>query len=247
MTCRQSVLLAAGAGSRLGERAAGKHKCMVEVGGTTIVDNLCDALEAHGIEELVVVTGYMHEALAGHLRSRKRSFELRFVENPGYLETNNIYSLWLARELIKPPFLLLECDVFFEAALLEALLEPNRMLVSAYKEDMTGTAVAVSPTGEVTRLVLDAHLNGEDRAKLYKTVNFYSFSRSTWFEQFEPAIKERIEAGDLGCFYEAALVPGLATGAVRMTAIDVTGRKWIEIDSPQDLARAEAMFFGRVV
>ena len=242
MTCKQAVLLAAGSGSRLRERTEAKHKCMVEVAGTPIVDNLYDALETLGIEELVVVTGYLREVLTDHLQSRERNLRLRFVENEHHAATNNIYSLWLARELIEPPFLLLECDVFLEPAVLQPLLVPDRMLVSTYTQDMDGTGVAVSARGDVTRLVLGRNMRKEDRSTLRKTVNLYSFSRSTWSEQLEPASREHIEAGDVDCFYEAALGCRIETGGVRMTAIDVTDKKWIEIDSPEDLTRAETMF-----
>jgi len=244
MTCRQAVLLAAGAGSRLGRRINSRPKCLVEVAGTPIVDNLCEILESIGVEELVVVTGYLHDVLVNHLRRMHRRLAFRFVDNPDYRTTNNIYSLWLARELIAPPFMLLESDLFVERAVLEPLVEPDRLIVSAYTGQMNGTGVEVSTHGEVTRLVLGAHMEGEDRTRLKKTVNLSSFSRSTWCEHFEPSMREYIEAGELNHFYEAALGRCIQAGAVHVTAVDVTGRKWAEIDTPDDLARAEAMFLS---
>jgi choline kinase len=242
MSCKQAVLLAAGGGKRLGDLTVHKHKCMVEVAGKPIVDNLCDVLESLGVEELVVVTGHLHDAVVAHLEQTPRAINIRFVRNERYAETNNIYSLWLAREHIAPPFMLLECDVFLEPAVLEPLAQPDRMIVSAYTSDMNGTGVEVSEQGVVTRLVLGRHMAGEDRTKLRKTVNLYSFSAETWSGQLEPAMREYIEAGDLNYFYEAALGRRIDAGTAHMTAVDVTDKKWVEIDTPDDLAAAEALF-----
>jgi len=215
---------------------------MLEVAGTPLVDNLCAILESLGVEELVVVTGHLHDVLVKHLQGSQRRLVFRFAENTRYATTNNIYSLWLARNLIAPPFMLLECDLFMERAVLEPLTEPDRLIVSAYTEHMNGTGVEVSAAGEVTRLVLGAQMAGEDRALLRKTVNLSSFSPSTWLEHFEPAVRQYVEAGELNHFYEAALGRVIDAGAVHLTAVDVTGRKWAEIDTPDDLAKAEAMF-----
>lgn len=215
---------------------------MLEVGGTPIVDNLCDILESLGVRQVVVVTGHLHEVLVEHLRRMNRRLAFHFVENTRYAETNNIYSLWLARDLIAPPFMLLECDLFVERAVLEPLIEPDRLIVSAYTGAMNGTGVELSATGEVTRLVLGSQMEGEDRSRLRKTVNLSSFSRSTWFDHFEPAVRGCIEAGELQHFYEAALGRCIHAGAVHLTAVDVTGKKWAEIDTLEDLANAEVVF-----
>ncbi len=242
MSCKQAVLLAAGGGKRLGELTEHKHKCMVEVTGKSIVDNLCDVLESLGVEKLVVVTGHLHDVLAAHLQKKPRTIDIRIVRNERYHETNNIYSLWMARQHIVAPFMLLECDVFLEPAVLEPLIEVDRMIVSAYTDEMNGTGVEVSSDGGVTRLVLGRHMRGEDRSKLRKTVNLYSFSATTWSDQLAPAIGEYIEAGELDYFYEAALGRCIEAGTVHMTAIDVTDKKWVEIDTPEDLAQAERLF-----
>jgi choline kinase len=245
--CRQAVLLAAGSGRRLGDRTDASHKCLLEVAGTPILDNLCDALESIGVEELVVVTGHCRQALTTHLRSRQSRLRLRFVHNHRYSESNNIVSLWCARELIRPPFILVECDVFMEWPVLEPLLMPDTMIVSAYTERMDGTAVELDLMGRVTRMVLGEQIAREERALLKKTVNLYSFSPASWADHFLPTVCGFIEAARVDSFYEAALQSSINSGALRLTAIDVSERKWIEIDSPQDLVIAETMFAGHVI
>ena len=46
---------------------------------------------------------------------------ISYIESDSYNSTNNIYSLWLAREKINEPFLLLESDLVFEEYLLEKM------------------------------------------------------------------------------------------------------------------------------
>jgi choline kinase len=237
-SCTRAVLLAAGRGKRLLPHTLDRPKCMVPVNGRPIVDGLIDALAGLGIEELVVVIGYRGDALRDHLGGRRAGIEIRYVENPVFDTTNNIYSLHLARPAIRAPFLLLESDVVAEPAVLGAIVEPDRIAVARYDRAMTGTGVRIDADGRIDEVILAAH-HGE-RAGVYKTVNFYSFSAAVW-SVYAQRLDRWIGRGEVNAYYEAVLAELINAGEVTMTAADVTHRLWWEIDDDTDLRRAEAM------
>ena len=127
---RTALLLAAGLGSRLGPLTEALPKCLVSVSGVPILERLVRALDSHGFERLVIVTGYRAETIRAYLGERFGGISVEYVVSPLFATTNNIYSLWLARRLIDEPFLLVESDVVFDEHLLEPLLQPDRIAVS---------------------------------------------------------------------------------------------------------------------
>ncbi len=93
---RQAVILAAGRGHRLGAAARGRPKCLLTVGGQTLVEHQLAALAEIGIEDICVVAGYGAEDVSAHVGGR-----CTLVLNPRWEETNSLYSLWLAREWVR--------------------------------------------------------------------------------------------------------------------------------------------------
>jgi NDP-sugar pyrophosphorylase family protein len=238
MTCTQAVLLAAGRGSRLAPLTDDRPKCMVEVAGRAIVDDLVDGIAATGVRELVVVTGYRADALRAHLGRARRGIRIRYVDNPAWATTNNICSLDLARPHVRAPFMLLESDVHVEPSVVAAVAVPDRMAVAAYTPVMTGTGVRVGVDGRVREMILGAH-RGDTRG-VAKTVNFTSFSPAVW-AAYERRVAVWIAAGRTGEYYEAVLAELVNAGQVAMMAADVTDHRWWEIDDVNDLRVAEAM------
>lgn len=238
---RQAVLLAAGTGTRLLPLTERVPKTMVEVGGKPIVDHLLDALEPLGVRELVVVTGHRAESLVQHLRARG-GMAVRAVHNERYATTNNILSLYAARDAIDGAFLLLESDVVATAEVLAPLSQPDTMIVAPYRADMDGTGVRLGPDGAVEEMIVRAHERAADRlASLHKTVNFYSFSAELWRDAYLPALSRWVAAGRLDQYYEAVLAELVDAGEVSLRGADVGHEGWAEIDDRDDLARAETL------
>ena len=113
----RGIILAAGKGSRLNGTAGESPKCLVKVGGVSLVERQIDVLRGAGIDDITIVVGCQAE------RVRQVCGQgVTYIENARYAQTNSLYSLWMARPLLYEGFVVLNCDVLFQPALLDDLL-----------------------------------------------------------------------------------------------------------------------------
>lgn len=239
------VILAAGRGSRLKELSLEQPKPMITVNNVTIISNLVQHLIDAGIDQIVVIIGYKADKLKSHLQPFNDKVQLSFVENPIYDKTNNIYSLWLAKDYLHNGFFLFEADVFLEEAILTDFLNDNRedvMLVDKYTPNMNGTVVDFDSAKKVKRMYLKVDQGGsftfEDK---HKTVNFYKISKKLVQSFFLEKLDYHIEHKDTGSYYELIIKEAIDSGWI-FYAAETGSRKWYEIDTREDLDAAEAMF-----
>lgn len=234
-----AVLLAAGTGTRLKPLTDDAPKCLSEVSGVAILQRLVHSLRDHGFKRLVIVVGYLDHRVREFLNEVPGSIEIEFVINPRFATTNNLYSLWLARNVVDEPCLLLESDVVFDSSLLSEMLQPGRMAVSQMQTWMNGTTVTVDAAQHVTAFQLGvAEATFET---LHKTVNMYSFSKSTW-RTFVQRLSSHVSAGHVNEYYETVLAEMLCDGSLCFDAVPFDGGRWYEIDTLEDLRKAELMF-----
>lgn len=114
----RAVILAAGRGTRLGEAAAGKPKCLAELAGRTLLDRQLAALESCGVTDVALVGGFE----SGQLVSRGH----RVILNPRYAQTNMVASLFCAEDFFKGHDLVVAYgDIVYEPRVLEALLSAD--------------------------------------------------------------------------------------------------------------------------
>lgn len=141
----QAIILAAGMGKRLKDLTSNATKCMVEVNGVTMIERMLSQLDALQLNKIIMVVGYESKKLMEYVQTLPISTKIEFVDNDVYYKTNNIYSLYLAREyLTQDDTLLLESDLIFEDAVLQRLIQnpyPSLALVAKFESWMDGTVV----------------------------------------------------------------------------------------------------------
>lgn len=171
----QAIILAAGMGKRLGELTKNNTKCMVCVNGVTLIERMLRQLDGQRLSRIVLVVGYEGQKLREYVGNLPISTPVVFVDNPIYHKTNNIYSLYLARDyLCKEDTLLLESDLIFEDSVIETLLADPRdtlALVDKYESWMDGTCVKIREDDGIDRFVPGKQFNIEEADQYYKTVN----------------------------------------------------------------------------
>jgi len=234
-----ALLLAAGMGSRLAPLTQSAPKCLTMVNETCILDRLIASLNSHGFKRLVVVTGHLEDSIRNFLEDRAGSLVIEYVFSPRYKTTNNIYSLWMARNLINEPFLLIESDLVFDSSLLKEMVYPDRIAVASIKPWLNGSTVTVNQSHRVDAFHSDTS-ETSSRTK-YKTVNIYSFSLSSWY-QVVNVLNAYIRAGRVNEYYEVIFREMVAQKSLSLKAISFDGKPWYEIDTLEDLASAERLF-----
>ncbi|MGB5443750.1 MAG: phosphocholine cytidylyltransferase family protein [Gammaproteobacteria bacterium] len=235
-----ALLLAAGTGSRLRPLTLNAPKCLTEVGGESILGRLVDNLRLQGINRLVVVTGYLDHCVREFLQNHAADLQVDYVFNPVYKTTNNIYSLWLARNIVDEPFVLIESDLVFEESMLAAMLTPDKIAISNILPWMNGTVVELNNEAAVTAFHVGHNVND---ARRYKTVNIYSLSLQSWHSAIE-RLDRFVADGRVGEYYETIFADMVADGSLKFDAVFFDEHKWYEIDTVLDLNQAELMFPG---
>jgi choline kinase len=233
----QAIVLSAGQGSRLLPVTATIPKCLIEVGGQTLLERQLAALAAAGLRRVLVVTGYRHEQVDQALR-RPQPLEVETRFNPFWAVASSIGSVWMARDRLGEPFCLLNGDTLFDPEILAAALSaPGASLglvvepvAAASYDDMlvrteNGAVRAVSkdlPEGEATHRSLGLVLAGKDYAD--------------YAQALEELMAERNGAGA----YHHDIVDRLAKRRV-VAAIERAAGFWQEVDRPEDIVvwRAE--------
>ncbi len=242
----QAVILAAGIGRRLGKLTEDKPKCMVSVNSTTIVENALKNIKEAGIEDVVMVTGHARDKLERFVRDTFPEIKFTFVYNDDYATTNNIYSLYLARDfLLRDDTILLESDVLFEKGILKRLLEDERevlAVVDRYQPWMDGTVVKLDNEDNIVSFIPKEFFNYDEVDEYYKTVNIYKFSKEFMKDVYIPFLQAYVDVMGRNEYYELVLRVISFLEKARIKALKLKGEKWYEIDTVQDIKNAECVF-----
>lgn len=234
-----ALLLAAGIGSRLYPLTRNEPKCLTIVNAMSILERLISNLNQHGFKHLVVITGHLENHIRDFLGNQAGDIKIDYIFSPLYKTTNNIYSLWMAREIINEPFLLLESDLVFDESLLDDMLYPDRIAVAKMQPWMDGTFVTINQSQQVKAFWAgNAYSFG---AIKYKTVNIYSISLNSW-HCIVKKLDQHISEGKVNDYYETVFAEMIADGSLFFKIVSFDDKPWYEIDTIEDLAEAEKLF-----
>lgn len=233
----QAVILAAGRGSRLRHVIDDQPKCLAEIGGRPLIDHQLEMLAGAGITEVVVVTGYRPEAVRRVVGRRAR-----FVHNPLWEDTEGLFSLYLCREWVTGPLLVMNCDVLPDpGVLLRLLARPGNAFAYDSSSGADPEQMAVEFDGKhlvaMSKDLPVERTHGENVGILY-------------FDQRAARLMFRAAASLL----QASAMRKRMASAVQMVAhrypisgIDMVDLSWIEIDFPEDLERARRSIWPAIV
>ncbi len=242
----QAIILAAGMGKRLKELTKDNTKCMVEVNGITLIERVLRQLDRLGLSKIVLVVGYKGDKLISFVDTMSINTPIVFVDNPIYDKTNNIYSLYLAKEyLLKEDTLLLESDLIIEDGILEKLAafsSQNAVLVAPWEPWMDGTVVTLDCQNRIQTFLDKRQFSFSDTDAYYKTVNIYRFSKEFLTTHYVPFLEAYCTALGHNEYYEQVLKVIAQLSEPWMHALVLEDEKWYEIDDIQDLDIAEILF-----
>lgn len=204
-----------------------------------MLERLLNCLRQHRFRRLVVVVGHLEQDIRDFLGHHAKDFIVDYVVSPVYKTTNNIYSLWLAREAIQEPFLLIESDLVFDPSLLGGMLYPDRIAVSDILPWMNGTTV----TANASLKLMAFHLKARSKGiySRYKTVNICSLSSESW-RLVGDRLDRFIRAGRVNEYYETVFEEMAADNSLAFQCVKFDNAHWYEVDTQEDLHAAELLF-----
>ncbi|MCR5687373.1 MAG: aminotransferase class I/II-fold pyridoxal phosphate-dependent enzyme [Lachnospiraceae bacterium] len=243
----QAIILAAGMGRRLKALTKNNTKCMIKVNGVTLIERMLRQIVKQNVSKITIVTGYEKERLKDYVSSLGVKIPIQFVDNDVYDRTNNIYSLYLAREIMKEDdTLLFESDLIFEDAILDELVSDpreNLTLVDSYEAWMDGTCVKLKEDDSISEFIPGRKFDFRQKDEYYKTINIYKFSRAFSRDYYVPFLEAYQSALGQNEYYEQVLrvITMLDRPLIKAKRIK-NGQRWYEIDDIQDLDIAESIF-----
>ena len=206
-------------------------------------------LEKLNLNKIVLVVGYEGQQLMDYVNSLGLKTPVEYVVNDVYDKTNNIYSLYLAKEyLLQDDTLLLESDLVYEEAVIRKLVDtpyPSLVLVDKFESWMDGTCITVDEDDNITSFVSKREFDFTKTDEYYKTVNLYKFSKNFSEKYYVPFLEAYCNAMGLNEYYEQVLKVITFLGDLEIKAVKLNGEKWYEIDDVQDLDIAESLLAGK--
>lgn len=225
----KALILNSGTGSRMGKYTENRPKCMVELmEGETIIKRQFQVLKKAGIKEVVITTGPMEELLKNHVSEIAGNMSVSFVNNEKYQDTNYIYSIYLARELLDDDILLLHGDLVFDEKVLELLLgnKDSGVIVDTTIELPEKDFKAVIKEERVKAVGIEFF---EDAVPLQP---LYLLRKNDW-KMWLGKIVEFCENDDRKCYAEKAL--NTILDEMILLPIDCKGDLCREVDCEEDL------------
>ncbi len=242
----QALMLAAGMGKRLGKYTHNATKCMLPINGKTLIEYAIEALLEADIHKLVMVVGYKKEILKDFLKDKYPQMNIEYIENDVFDITNNIYSLYLARNaLAQDDTILLESDLIFDKTVIKEVLQnmdENLAVVSPFESWMDGSVTVLNERNQINGILGKADFSWDDRRNYYKTVNIYKFSKEFTSKYYLPFLEAYQTAYGKNEYYETVLKVVAFLDNTQLKAHIIDGSRWYEIDDAADKAIAETRF-----
>lgn len=242
----QSIILAAGLGSRLGELTKECTKCMVKINGITLIERMLRQLDRYGMDRIIIVTGYKGDILKDYVQNLRINTPVVFVDNSDYRHTNNIYSLWLTREFLEEmDSLVLESDMIFENRVIEKMLAVDNgcgTFVARPRPWMDGSIVKLDKDNNIVYFVDDEEVKRIDPSYYHKIVSIYKFKKRYVSEKYMTYLNEYVKKNKDNNLYESLLKVIDLDVEKKIPAEILDEEQWYEINDIQDMDIAESMF-----
>lgn len=237
----QAVILAAGTGTRLRPLTLDTPKCLLDVGGKTILSRQLDRISAAGMDRVIIVTGYLADRVEEHLHHFPPQLEVALAPNPDYATTGNCMSVLAARpQVTGKGIVLCDGDVVLQGDALNRLLVgpvPCGLLLDTEtqlgEEEMKAQLDERGSVKRLSKQVIPAEAAGESIG--IQKVGGPALS-ILW-----ATLEAMRESGDTSGYYEDAFQRMMQAG-VTFNTVSIGHHEWTEIDDLADLEDARARF-----
>ena len=235
----KAIILSAGQGSRLGHLVDDRPKCLIDFNGRSLLDRQLDTLEANGVHEAVVVTGFHDELVSQAIAKRSGGPNVRTVFNPFYKVADNTGSLYMAREELAGDCLVWNGDTLVSTALMAKVVANDRSGIcvtidrkQAYDEDDMKVVEEDGRLKAIGKRLDLARVNAE-------SIGLLAF-RAGGAERFREAIEGAMRTPEGTTIWYLRVINHIAQ-SVDVWTLDIDGEEWGEVDFPPDVDNAREL------
>ena len=235
----KAIILSAGQGSRLGHLVDDRPKCLIDFNGRSLLDRQLDTLEANGVHEVLVVTGFHDELVNQAIARRGAGPAVRTIFNPFYKVADNTGSLYMAREELSGDCLVWNGDT----------LVSNALMAKVVGNDRSGICVTIDRKDDGyddddMKVVEDGGRLEAIGKRISEGVNAESIGllafRAGGAEQFREAIERAMRTPEGTTIWYLRVINHIAQGGEVWT-LDIKGEEWGEVDFPPDVEAAREL------
>ncbi len=239
------VILAAGMASRLRPLTDTMPKCLLKVGERTLLERTVDAMRLAGITEFVIVTGYRANMIRDFVTTHYSpvtthpSPTFTFLHNADYEHNNNIYSLWMAGEVVRgKDFLLMDSDILCDPAAVARIAQQPEAALALNRHELGEEEIKVIVDAEGRITEINKTCNPKDAIGESVGIERMTAEYSTaLYRELDVMIKqERL----INVFYERAFERLIPQGHT-FRVVDTTNYFSYELDTPEDFQRAQEL------
>jgi choline kinase len=232
----KAIILSAGQGRRLMPLTSNMAKCCLPLHGVSILEWQLSQIAQCDIDEVVVVTGFAY-AVVDAIVDRVSGINVRTLHNPMFAHTDNLGTCWEARFEMDEPFVLMNGDTLFEAAVLQRLLACD-----------TGYPITLATD---TKPVFDLDdmkviTDGDRLLKVSKQLDIRLVSaesiglmvfNETGAKAFTDKLEEMMDKTDALKLWYLSAIDQLASEGLAGVCL-IHGMSWCEVDDAADFSTA---------
>ena len=245
-----AIIIAAGLGKRISEDVKDLPKSLLTVNGKPIIAYQIQALKQVGIEKIIVITG---------AHSEKFEIEnVRYIKDHHYNEHDILGSLLEAKDFLKNDVLVLYSDIIFESKILRQILDSKGdvsiAIDMAWEKMYEGRIghpkyeaenVQLNKAKKIIKIKKNIKNKNNDVGEFLGIIKFSPYGSGLFVKQYEELIKTHVgtfqQAPSVSKAYLTDMIQELVDYKIDVEPVIISG-KWCEIDTIQDLERAQKMF-----
>ncbi len=238
----KAIILAAGLGSRIWPLTDSCPKALLKVGGQTILERMLTNIQDCGIKEVIFVLGYLNEKIESFVKENFPKLNAKFVMNDIYKQTNTAFSLMLAKELVQgSSFIKFDADVVFDIKILRKLIDSKYENCLCVDKNINLQEEEVKVIIGENNLVLEVSKSVSPKSAMGESIGIEKISSATANVLFE-ALETMMEKNSNRRKYYESTYETLISKDIPFYALDITGLNWVEIDTKEDLYKAQMIF-----
>jgi choline kinase len=238
----KAIILAAGIGSRISPLTKNKPKPLLEVCGKTIFERMVNNILSCGINEIVVITGYLENQIINFSKLKFPTVKFTFIRNDNYLDTNTAYSLLLAKKAVSSvDFLKFDGDVVFEFEIIKRLVNHSSRTCLCIDKNIDVAEEEVKVITDSKGNVIEVGKSLDPKKANGESIGIEKISNDAAKILFDDLERLMNDPQNYKKYYDDSYTTLVKKG-VGMKAIDITGLKWIEIDTHADYEKAQKLF-----